>query len=57
MSEFESKKIRDRERREEAPYKAAAIATQKPVTFIASDGCEVTCLPSGRVLYNAADWW
>lgn len=56
MSESDSQKIRDREQAENAPYLAAAAATQKPVTFIARDGCEVTCLPNGHVFLNASDW-
>lgn len=57
MTEETSKKILDRETRENAPYLAKARETNKPVSFIASDGCEVTCMPDGRVLFNAADWW
>jgi hypothetical protein len=49
--------IREREARENAPYIAAAAAMGKPVTFIAEDGCEVTCLPDGRTLFNVADWY
>ena len=49
--------LRERERRENAPYLAEAKATGKAVTFITSDGCEVTCLPDGSVLFNAADWF
>ena len=50
-------KIRERERQENAPHLAKARATGKPVTFIASDGCEVTIMPGGDIFYNVADWW
>jgi hypothetical protein len=51
------KTIREHEVEESAPHIAEARKTGKPVTFIASDGCEVTCLPDGNVLFNASDWW
>lgn len=57
MSEMTSKEIRERETRENAPHIAKARETGHPVTFIASDGCEVTCLPNGDVLFNVADWY
>jgi hypothetical protein len=53
----ESDKIRERERRENEAVCAAAIAAGKAVTFIATDGCEVTVLPNGTVFHNAAYWW
>ncbi len=49
--------VREREQRENAPYIAAAAATQKPVTFIASDGCKVTVTPEGKVFHNMEDWY
>ena len=49
--------IREREARENAPHIAKAKETGQAVTFIASDGCEVTCLPDGNVLFGASDWW
>lgn len=47
---------REREARERRAVEAAK-RTQKAITYIDSDGCEVTALPSGHTLYNAADWW
>ena len=52
-----SRLIRERERAENAPYIAEARRTGRAVTFIACDGCEVTCLPNGTVFFNAADWY
>jgi hypothetical protein len=52
-----SKEIRDRETQENHAARMAAIATGKPVTFIASDGCEVTVTPQGHVFHNMADWY
>jgi hypothetical protein len=58
MSKLEPwKEIREQEATENAPYLAKARETGRPVTFIASDGCEVTCLPDGNVFFNAADWY
>jgi hypothetical protein len=52
-----SEKIREREAREAAPYIAKAKAAGRAVSFIASDGCEVTCFPDGRTAFNIADWY
>jgi hypothetical protein len=49
--------IRERERAENAPYIAEARRTGRAITFIASDGCAVTAMPDGNVLFNAADWF
>ena len=57
MSETTGKEIRDREAAENAPHLAKARETGRAVTFIARDGCEVTCLPNGNTLFNAADWY
>ena len=57
MATDENEKIRERERQENAPHLAKARATGRPVTFIASDGCEVTVMPEGDIFYNVADWW
>ena len=29
----------------------------KPIIYIDEDGCEVTILPSGKVFYNATEWY
>lgn len=46
------------ERRE---YERRAIRTAKregkSVTYLDTDGCEVTVTPGGHVFYNAADWY
>ena len=52
-----SEEIREREAKENTPHIEKARATQRPVTFIASDGCEVTCFPDGRTAFNTADWY
>lgn len=44
------------ERSREAPQ-AREKASEKNVTFVASDGCEVTVTPSGHVFHNIADWY
>lgn len=49
--------IRAREGAENTKAIATARAQNRNVTFIASDGCEVTVTPSGHVFHNAADWW
>jgi hypothetical protein len=49
--------LRERERAENVPYVEEAKRTGRPVTFIASDGCAVTAMPDGSVLFNAADWF
>jgi len=46
-----------KEKQENAPFINKAKLTGKAVSFIASDGCEVTCLPDGTVLFNSSDWW
>ncbi len=50
-----------KELQERREYERRAIQTarreQKPVTYLDTDGCEVTVTPSGHVFYNAADWW
>lgn len=45
-----------RQQRENA-VKQRAVREQRAITYIDDDGCEVTVLPSGHALYNAADWW
>lgn len=45
-----------REKREADAINAAQQKGQAK-TYIDDDGCEVTALPSGHVLYNASDWW
>ena len=50
-------KIRERELKENKLAQALALETGRSVTFIASDGCEVTVTPSGAVFYNASDWY
>jgi hypothetical protein len=57
VSEQESNAIRDREAREAAPHLQKARETKRCVSFMASDGCEVTCTPDGRTLFNATDWY
>lgn len=52
-----TEEIREREARENAPYIERARELQRPVTFKASDGCEVTAYPDGRVAFNMADWY
>lgn len=52
-----SEEIRERERRENYAAQMAAIATGKPVTFVASDGCKVTVTPRGHVFHNMEDWY
>lgn len=52
-----SKQIREREAAESKPYIEQAKREGRAVTFIASDGCEVTALPNGSLLFNAVDWW
>lgn len=52
-----SEEIREREARENAPHIERAKERGRPVTFIASDGCEVTAFPDGRVAFNMADWY
>lgn len=63
---FSKDPVKDMQRREEiraheGAENAKAIATARQqnrnVTFIASDGCEVTVTPGGHVFHNAADWW
>lgn len=49
--------IRKRELSESTPHRAKAARTGKPVTYTASDGCEVTVTPDGSEFFNAADWW
>lgn len=29
----------------------------KIISYIDTDGCEVTVTPGGHAFYNAADWW
>jgi hypothetical protein len=33
-----------------------AKRTNKVITYIDTDGCEVTCTPAGHAFYNADDW-
>lgn len=49
--------IRERERQENDTAIAQARSQNRPVTFIAHDGCEVTVTPDGRVFHNMADWY
>lgn len=49
--------IRKREHTENERALAVAQRENRSVTFIASDGCEVTVTPSGQVFYNMADWY
>jgi hypothetical protein len=49
--------IRATEKAENDCALAKAAREGKNVTFIASDGCEVTVTPGGHVFHNAADWW
>lgn len=47
-----------RERREyERRAKITARREGKSVTYLDTDGCEVTVTPAGHVFYNAADWY
>jgi hypothetical protein len=36
---------------------AEAQKQNRCITYIDSDGCEITVTPSGYTFYNAADWW
>lgn len=56
-TQSDSERIRARERREAAPYIEQARREGRAVTFIASDGCAVTAMPNGSLLFNAADWF
>lgn len=47
----------ERERDENRPYLEQARREGRAITFIASDGCEVTANPDGSVFYNARDWY
>lgn len=46
-------------KREAREASAIILARQKgkAQSYIDDDGCEVTVLSSGHVLYNASDWW
>ncbi|WP_211909125.1 hypothetical protein [Tardiphaga alba] len=55
--EQRSREIREREARENQQAHAQAKATGKAVSFIASDGCEVTVTPAGHVFHNIDDWY
>ena len=58
LSDMQARKaLREREAAEANVAIEKAERTGKSVTFIASDGCEVTATPTGHVFYNAADWW
>ena len=57
MVSKETQRIRDREAAENKPHIEQAKRTGRVITFIASDGCEVTVLPNGTVWFNAADWY
>lgn len=48
-----------RKERQEAIDRARATAIRygKSVTFIDTDGCEVTVRPDGHYFYNMADWY
>lgn len=52
-----AEEIRKREHTENQRALAVAQRENRSVTFIASDGCEVTVTPSGQVFYNMADWY
>lgn len=52
-----TKAIRERERAENQQAILQARLTNRSVTFIASDGCEVTVTPTGHVFHNMADWY
>lgn len=49
--------VRKLELAESRPHLIRAQREGKPVTYTASDGCEVTVLPDGTEFFNAADWW
>lgn len=53
----QTKDMIEREQKENDIALLQARLTNKNVTFIAKDGCEVTVSPQGYVFYNAADWW
>lgn len=47
----------ERERMESQLYRERAQQTWRAVTYVASDGCEVTVHPDGSEWFNAADWY
>lgn len=49
--------IRAREKAENDRAIAVAQRENRNVTFIASDGCEVTVTPGGHVFHNMSDWY
>lgn len=51
-----SEEQRARELREALAIQEARI-TKKPLSYIDTDGCEVTITPSGHSFYNVGDWW
>lgn len=53
----EQSEIRAREKKENDAATAQARLQNRPVTFIASDGCEVTVTPDGKVFLNMSDWY
>lgn len=57
MKIIQTDTLKQREENENAPYIEQARKTGQPVSFIASDGCEVLCLPDGNILYNVVDWF
>lgn len=57
MSHPDSDRVREREEKEEQPYKKQAERSGKNVTFIAKDGCEVTITPDGKRFFNWSDWY
>ena len=44
---------------QELLFAKAKVAREEDrcVSYIASDGCEITITPKGHVFYNVADWW
>lgn len=46
----------DRQKREHEMI-IRAEQQNKLITYIDSDGCEVTVTPGGHSFYNVADWW
>jgi hypothetical protein len=51
-----AKILAERKPREDAAI-AKARAEGKCVSYVDTDGCEVTATPGGHTFYNAADWW
>lgn len=62
MSTDEERRKIDRLAREEREQREQRFITeakrnQKCITYIDSDGCEVTVTPGGHAFYNASDWY